>query len=110
MKPTIINDRTKWTKGYLSYDFRNRIIVCNILKTDERVGFCPMDMPEVMVKRWAVKVGEFKRVDIVNQKEFVQEWNRRMVDDDNDKYRGFKSEYRIPGARTALQEHSGQVQ
>jgi hypothetical protein len=110
MKPKINYDRTKWTKGYLSFDFRNRVIVCKVLKTGERVGFCSMDMPEVMVKRWAIKVGEFKQINIINQYEFVQEWNRRMVDDDDDKYNGFKKQYRAPGQSATLQKDRGPVQ
>jgi hypothetical protein len=110
MKPTIERDRTKWTKGFLTYDFKNRVILCVTVPDKETVGHCPFDMPEIMVKRWIIKVGEFKQVDILNQDIFLKEWNRRMVDDDDDKYNGFKKQYRTPGQSATLQENRGPVQ
>jgi hypothetical protein len=110
MKPKINYDRTKWTKGFLTYDFKNRVILCVTVPGKETVGHCPFDMPEVMVKRWIIKVGEFKQVDILNQDIFVKEWNRRMVDDDDDKYNGFKKQYRTPGQSATLQKDRGPVQ
>lgn len=110
MKPTIIKDRTKWTKGFLTYDFENRMIECVSMPDRKVVGHCPFDMPEVMVKRWIIKVGEFKQVDILNQDAFLKEWNRRMVDDDDDKYNGFEKQYRTPGQGATLQKDSGPVQ
>lgn len=35
---------------------------------------------------WIVKVGEFKQVDIMNIHRYIDTWNEKMVDDDNDRY------------------------
>jgi hypothetical protein len=85
MKPQI-TDRSTWDRGWIAEDETNHILIC----TNEHgtvVGTCDTRMPPVMVKRWIVKVGEFKRVDIVNRKRFLSTWNERMVNDDDDKYR-----------------------
>lgn len=85
MKPRI-TDRSSWKDGWIAIDEENHILIC-INEDGTIVGTCDTMMPPVMVKRWIIKVGEFKQVNIKNQKQYINTWNEKMVDDDNDKYR-----------------------
>jgi hypothetical protein len=99
VKPEI-GDRTTWTRGYIVQDDINRILIC-VNEKGEVVGQCSIDLQPYVVKRWIIKVGEFKRVNIVNQIKFLDRWNKEMVDDDNDRY---KSIYGPKEERTPVQD------
>lgn len=81
-----ISDRSTWDRGWIVEDDKNRILIC-VDSMGNMVGTCSIDMPPVMVKRWIIKVGEFKQVNIMNQKRYIETWNEKMVDDDDGKYR-----------------------
>ncbi|AQY55090.1 hypothetical protein [Geobacillus phage TP-84] len=85
MKPNI-TDRSTWTSGWIVEDPDNHILIC-VDECGNVVGTCDAMMPPVMVKRWIVKVGEFKKINIRNQMHYIQKWNERMVNDDDEKYR-----------------------
>lgn len=85
MKPKI-NDRSTWDHGWIVEDADNHILIC-VNHHGTVVGTCDTMMPPHMVKRWIVKVGEFKQVEIRNQNRYIDAWNERMVDDDDGKYR-----------------------
>jgi hypothetical protein len=85
MKPKI-PPRSEWKRGWIAEDQENHILIC-VDCDGNVVGTCNTLMPPVMVKRWIIKIGEFKQVNILNQKRYIDTWNEKMVDDDDDKFR-----------------------
>jgi hypothetical protein len=85
MKPKI-PPRSEWKRGWIAHDEQNHILIC-VDCDGNVVGTCNTLMPPVMVKRWIIKIGEFKQVNILNQRRYIDTWNEKMVDDDDDKYR-----------------------
>lgn len=84
VKP-IFTERSTWDRGWITEDEQNHLLIC----TNEHgtvVGTCDTLMSPVIVKRWIIKVGEFKRVNIINQGRFLKKWDDKMVEDDNDRY------------------------
>ncbi|AYP68803.1 hypothetical protein BpsM61_00029 [Bacillus phage vB_BpsM-61] len=80
-----IKDRSEWQRGHLVHDKESRMLLC-VNDMGKVVGYCMDDISPVIVKRWIVKVGEFKCINILNQQKFIEAWNRKMVEDDDDKY------------------------